>query len=220
MASSPIRKVFEIDAGEQIGRAFTLLSRAEGFSGRAEGRMASRMRDAIRNALMAVIMESDWPTRTGRSQRIALGGVRAFGTRFTDLRGHILAPMHIQRLEEGGVIVPTRAGALAIPFGQALRPDGTAKLPGPRAWANIKKTFIYKSKRTGKGYIAYKEGKTLICLYVLVDMVEIDAQWFMRTEWQRVKQFLAARFGDIMLDEIAQIDLGKLARVTHKGGPK
>lgn len=218
--ASPNIRVFEVDAGAEAGEALAGLRRAEGFSGRAEARMASKMRAIIREALEAVVLESDFPIRTGRSQSIALNGIRVFGSSFSSLRGHIIAPAHILRLEEGGTIEPRNATYLAIPFGNAVRPDGTPKLPGPRSWGNIQKTFVYTSKRTGGKYIAYRDGDTLQCIYVLVDMVQIQGKHFMKKEWEWQREWVIQQFGEIMLDEISQIDLGKLARVTHKGGPK
>jgi hypothetical protein len=179
--------------------------------------MAVEMREAIRRELQNAVFESRFPVRTGRGRNIALNGARAFGSSFNSLRGHIVAPGYIKMLEEGGDILPERSEWLAIPFGYALRPDGTPKLPSPRSWQNIRKTFIYKSKKTGGLYIAYKDGDSLQVLYVLVEMVEVKGRGFLAKAWARRQSALARSFGQTMLSEISRVDLLKLSRVTYKG---
>jgi len=210
--------VFEIDAGPVASRAFGQLKNAKGFSGRAQTRMAASMREAIRKALIRTVNESEFPTRTGRSLSMALSGARAFGTSFASLRGHIIAPGYIKMLEEGTSVEPHESQYLAIPFGdKALRPDGTPKLPGPRSWQNVQKTFVYKSKRTGGKYIAYRSGDQLEVLYVLVEAADVHARHFLRNAWRGEQGRLGLEFGQIMHEEISRIDLLQMARVTYRG---
>jgi hypothetical protein len=147
-----------------------------------------------------------------------LAGIRAFGQRFGNLRGHIMGPSYIAAHENGATILPSNAHALAIPLPAALRADGTPKLPGPRSWKNVG-SFIYKSKKTGKLYIAYRSaGGSLVLLYVLVDSVTLSKHTgFISKAWNRNKMGMFAQFGQIMMSEISRIDLGPIARVTTKG---
>ena len=214
-------RVFEVDLGGFIANVFGSLRRAA-FSGRAEARMAVRMREELQSILTRVISDAiadgSFPFRTGRSAAKLYSGVRVYGTAFNNLKGHIIGPNYILRLEEGGTIYPVESEMLAIPLFSALRPDGTPKLPGPRSWGNIRKTFVYKSKKTGRAYIAYKGAdKRLVILYVLVEEVEIKARRFLRKSWERLKPELMAAFGQIMLAEISRVDLLSLSRVTYKG---
>lgn len=210
-------RVFEADLGNVIERAFGALNRAQGFSGRAQIRMAQKMREVLRVALERTI-DDNFPVRTGRTKAQAMGGVRVFGTTFNNIRGHIIAPSYIALMDQGGEIEPQQAEFLAIPFGYALRPDGTPKLPGPRSWKNIVNTFVYKSKRTGGLYIAFKTADgSLQVLYTLVEMAEFRPRRFLQKAWRQQQGDLMQEFGQIMLEEIARVDVLRLARITYKG---
>lgn len=215
-------RVFEVDARE-FG---TIVARAKGaLSGRAESRLARRMREELLLMLEKVvndaIRDGSFPNRSGRAARITQGGARAFGQTLASLRGHIIGPAFLKILEDGGTLEPVNAEALAIPMpypSPAMRPDGTPVLPGPRSWANIRKTFIYKSKKTGRGYIAYKgAGGRLVLLYMLVESAEFKARKFLERSWERNKDGLIYTFGQLMLNEFERVDLLKRARVTYKG---
>ncbi len=211
-------KVFDVDVSSAAERAFGRLRQAKGFSGRAQIRMAQEMRDALELRLQNVIYDSGFPVRTGRSQRASRAVAR--GTSFSGLRGHLIGPANIKVLNDGAEINPNAGEYLAIPFGEALRADGTPKLPGPLSWKNVQKTFIYKSKKTGEKYVAYKRGGdegTIVCLYVLVEIAEIQPRGFMDKAWRKQAGPLGRDFGQIMLAEIARVDLLTLARVTFKG---
>lgn len=211
-------KVFTVDVSAATERAFGRLRKAKGFSGRAQQRMAQAMREAIERRLENVI-EDSFPVRTGRSKRSS--NARAFGTSFSGLRGQIIGPANIKALNDGAEINPQEGEYLAVPFGEALRPDGTPKLPGPLSWKNIKKTFIYKSKKTGELYVAYKRGDgddaTVVCLYVLLEMATVLPRRFMDKAWRSQGPALGREFGNIMVSEISRVDLLTLSRVTYKG---
>jgi hypothetical protein len=146
-----------------------------------------------------------------------LRGVRAFGSRIGNVRGYILGPSYIKAHEEGATITPQNARALAIPLPAAQRPDGSPKLPGPRSWQNIQKTFIYKSKRTGNGYIAYKNGDSLVLLYVLVDQVTLSRyKGFLSSSFDLRKPDVIEAFGQAMLFEMSLVDLGSIAGLSRK----
>lgn len=162
------------------------------------------------------------PYRTGRGYRQMLGGVRVFGTSFNNLRGYIVGPSYMRAHEEGATIVPVRAKALTIPLPPALKADGTPKLPGPRSWQNVLDTFIYRSKKTGRAYIAYRNrtgGLTL--LYVLVSEVQLRTHkgWLSRA-FNKQKPALMEAVGQAMLFEMSSVDLLDLARVTYRGRRK
>lgn len=211
-------KVFEVDLSNAIGRSLGRLTQAKGFTIRSQARMAREMREAIERRLENVIQDS-YPVRTGKSQRTSRA--RAFGTTLTNMRGTITGPANIKVLNEGAEINPANGEYLTIPFGFALRPDGTPKLPSARSWQNIKKTFVYKSKKTGQLYIAYKNGDgedaKVVVLYVLVETASIMPRGFLNKGWARQTPALGREIGNIMMRELANIDLLSMARVTYKG---
>jgi hypothetical protein len=101
----------------------------------------------------------------------------------------------------------------------AKRPDGTPKLPGPRSWRNIQKTFIFRSKKTQQAYIAYKRpGGGLTVLYVLVDEFTLTKHTGkLIRAWDLEKPSLVEALGRAMLFEMGTVDLLGLARVTYRG---
>lgn len=209
--------VFSVDLSAATERAFGRLRQAKGFSLRAQQRMAQEMREAVEERLEMVIQ--DFPVRTGAAQRSARA--RAFGTSFGNLRGVIVGPAYVKVLNDGAEIEPQSGEFLAIPFGEALRPDGTPKLPSPLSWKNIRKTFIYKSKKTDGLYVAYKRGDgddaEVVCLYTLVPYASVMPRGFLDKSWRRQSSALGRELGQIMLQELSRVDIMGLTRVTSKG---
>lgn len=216
-------RVFDVDLSDVTGRILSPLAAAQGLSGRARGRISEKVRDelriVLREMLVRAYLDGSAPNRTGRSRSIMLRGIRTFGGRGTQVRGHIIGPDFIRAHNEGATITPKRAKALAIPLPPAQRPDGTPKLPGPRSWSNIVKTFIFKSKKTGQAYIAYKNmGGSLVLLYMLVDKVVLKKHsGFLDRQWDISKPSIMEVLGQAMLVEFARVDLLRLARVTTGG---
>lgn len=216
-------RVFEADLSDVAGPIYTPLLRAKGIGRSAEVRIARKLRIALKDALQDMITKSyidgSAPFRTGRSRQIMSRGVRAFGTSLNGLRGYIIGPDYIRAHNEGAAITPVRASALTIPLPAAQRPDGSPKLPGPRSWSNVLPTFIYKSKRTGQAYIAYKNKEgTLTLLYLLVDEVQLRKyKGFLDRAWDFQKPDIMAAFGRAMLFEMSKVNLLRLARVTTGG---
>ena len=215
-------KVFTAPIGLATARIFGPLLRAK-MSRRAETRMARRMRAALRRALTDTIrfayIDGSGPFRTGRSKRKLLNGVRSFGTTFNGLRGHVMGPVSIAAHENGSTIKPKNAKALAIPLPDALRADGTPKLPGPNSW-RITGSFIYKSRKTGRAYIARKnvDGK-LVLLYALVDEVKLSKyKGFISKSWSKRAPEMLQEFGNIMMQEISSVNLLGLSRLSVGGG--
>lgn len=219
-------RVFELDPSDLMLHVYKPLLKAKGLSGRGETRVSRKIREAIRDVLRDTVKDAfrdgSAPYRTGRGQRAMLGGIRAFGTTFGTLRGHIIGPGYMAAHEQGATIRPRKAKALAIPLPAALRPDGTPKLPGPRSWKNVVNSFIFKSKKTGRAYIAYKnaDGK-LTLLYSLVEEAQLSKyKGFISRSWEKQKPELLAAIGQAMFYEMGQVDLLSLARVTYKGRSK
>lgn len=215
-------RIFEVDVSRAARTAFGALKQ-EKLTSRMESRMAQRMREALRQVIEKTINDSiadgSFPRRSGRGARLTRGGGRAFGTTFSNLRGHILGPGYIKLQEEGGTLYPMKSAALTIPMPDALRNDGSPKLRTARQWGNILPTFVYKSKKTGNAYIAYKNKSTnrLVLLYLLVDAATFKGSHFLRKAWGRNRYYLGQLFGQIMRDEMESVDLLKAARVTHRG---
>ncbi len=216
-------RVFEADLSEVASRIYGPLLAAKGISGRAQGRIARTVREELREVLKEMVrlayLDGSAPNRTGRARRTMLQGSRAYGTTVNTLRGHIIGPDYIRAHEEGATIRPKRAKALTVPLPPALRPDGSPKLPGPRSWSNVLNTFIYRSRRTGQAYIAYKNtAGQLTLLYVLVDSVTLSKhKGFLAAKWDLSKPDVMQAFGRAMLFEMSRVDLLALARVTHRG---
>lgn len=219
--STPTTRVFEVDVSSEAGRAFRPLLGAKGVSGRAQTRVARRLRPALKKALTDMVEDvaALGFRRSGTAIRIMRSGIRVFGTSFQALRGHIIGPTYVRAHEDGSVIKPKNAEALAIPLPAALRPDGTPKLPRPRMWQNTLNTFIYKSKRNGRGYIAYRGSSgRLVLLYALVEEVELSKhKGFLTRAWERRQGDLLEAFGRIMLDEFDEVNILGLARIRTKG---
>jgi len=169
--------VIEVNA-RILGLAIQPALRAGGLSKAAENRITVKTREALRKVLQDTVRTAfaDGAIRSGNARNIMRAGVRVFGSRnISSLRGHVLGPEYILAQENGAKIVPKSARALAVPLAPAaVRPDGTPKLPGPRSWKNIKNTFIWKSRKTGKAYIVYREGAQMVFLYILLDEVELS----------------------------------------------
>ena len=219
-------KVFEADIGGVVPRVLGPFLRAKGISGRAESRVAVQTREALRQALkdtvdLAYLDGSAPKSRTGRGRRGLQQGTRAFGRTFAGIRGHIIGPSYMKAHEEGATIYPRRARALAIPVLDGLKGDGeTPRLPGPRSWQNVVNTFIYKSKRTGNAYVAYKNSNDeLKLLYVLVDSAVLRKYSnFLANAWEKQKPDIIQAMGRAMLVEASRVNLLKLARISVRGG--
>lgn len=214
-------RVFEVNVGPEMLSIFGALGRAKGVSQKNQALMAVRIREELRQTLFEVVakaaIDGDIGNRTGRARRTMFGGIRAYGTKFVDIRGHIIGPGYIKLQEEGGTIYPKDAEALAIPLAPALRPDGTPKLSGPRAWQNILKTFIYKSKKTGRFYIAFKGASgRLTLLYALVESADFPERGFLREAWLTRRDNFMRAVGRIMVEAFNQIDFAALTRIRTR----
>lgn len=216
-------RIIDANLSDELAAAYKPLLAAKGISGRAQTRVARITREAIRQALTDAITlayaDGAAPYRTGRGKARLYQGVRAFGSNLASLRGYIVGPEYLKAHEDGSTITPKNAKKLAIPLQPALRGDGTPKLPGPRSWRNVQRTFIYKSRRTGQSYIAYKNlNDSLTLLYVLVDSATLSKyKGFLSSAFDVTKFQVLEALGQAMLFEMSRVDLGSLARVTTSG---
>lgn len=214
----------------RLGRIGNLSN--HGISQRGENRIMRVAREEIRRVMVRVVddVKKDY-FRTGNAYNVMrYEGIRVNGTTLGTLRATLLGPTYIAQLEGGGTIEPTRSQKLAIPILFGLKPDNTPKLPSPRSWANIVKTFVYKSKITGRSYIAYSE-KTqprwgnpekmgeLRILYVLVDEVEIEGRGKILAAFNRYKGLIEDAIYQAFMDEIDRKENHVLpkARITTGG---
>lgn len=111
----------------------------------------------------------DWPRRSGRSAMSLAGSARVrSGATLDSIHGYFLVDLPIAANEYGTrTRRPVSASALAIPILDGVFPDGRPKRLGPNSWRSLG-TFIYLSKN-GNRYIAYRAGKQLKIVYLLVD---------------------------------------------------
>ena len=213
--------VFSPDIQSAVNTAYGPLLKASGLSRRAHVRVARKLRKELRtllhDAILSAYRDGSMPYRTGRGLRSLLGGIRVYGTHILDLRAFVKGPVYLTAHERGATIRPRRAQALTIPLPAALRPDGTPKLPGPRSWRNVRRTFIYVSKKTGRAYIAYGNGGKLTLLYFLVDEAVLrQHKGFLRDAWNKQSPRFIEALGAAMLFEMRHLDLAKLAGIKYR----
>lgn len=112
----------------------------------------------------------DWPSKSGKSSQAILNSARVSGyANLESIRGYFLVPVQVAAHEYGtNTRRPQQARMLAIPILDGVYPDGTPKRLGPNSWRHLK-TFVYKSKRTGNVYIAYRANGVLKIVYLLVE---------------------------------------------------
>lgn len=112
----------------------------------------------------------DWPKKSGKSSSAIYASARVRGyARLDSITGYFLVPQTVMANEYGTKArKPRQARMMAIPILDGLFPDGTPKRLGPNSWRHLN-TFVYKSRRTGNVYIAYKANGQLKILYLLVD---------------------------------------------------
>jgi hypothetical protein len=182
--------------------AFRVLSRSEFLEPLIAPRFAASFKTFLDSVAKTVAQR--YPKRSGRSANEITMSARVRGGRRTldSIDGYFLVSPQIYRNEFGARIRPSKSQKLAIPFGFAVWPNGSPKRRGPLSWKALG-TFVYKSKRTGKEYIAYKtKGRGLVVLYVLVDEVVIKGTKRFPTAWNANIPSLYASWMAIMQEEI------------------
>lgn len=177
MARANNSRLIDVSLGSAASLRYGGL-RKNKISARIETLAAREMRQALKDALTDAMLDAraaGGPYRTGKGLGAAVAGARAFGTNFSQLRGHIIAPSYMEAHNVGATIYPKNGDWLAVPLPAAQRGDGSPKLPGPRSW-QLHGSFIWKSPKTGKLLIVRKPvGSTsLEFLYVLVPSVTLS----------------------------------------------
>lgn len=159
--------------------------------------------------------------KTGRTATAIAGSAKVTGgTRFDTIRGYFYVDPAVAAHEYGARISPRRVQYLAIPIWDALRPDGTPKRSGPRAWKSMK-TFVWTNKRTGRKYIVYsrkkkENGSNLVFLYVLVDMIELRATRTLRNTYDRMLPELYTEISTILRDSILKAYEARIKEAERK----
>jgi hypothetical protein len=160
---------------------------------------------------VARVTSMRYAKRSGKSAAEIYSSARVRGgNRLDSIRGYFLVSPAIAANEYGAIITPKDAQALAIPLPAALYPNGMPKRRGPNSWRNLG-TFIYKSKKTGKAYIAYRRKEApkgeykLVLLYVLVDRAEIKPKRTLRNTYDEMTPKLYAQWADILKEEIDKV---------------
>lgn len=117
-------------------------------------------------------------------------------------------------------ILPKTARSLAIPILDGLYPDGTPKRLGPESWRSLG-TFVYKSRKTGHSYIAYKPtGGKLKIVYLLVDHVKgLKEMRRIRNMYDAKLPELYALITDILQDAITEVYNQQFIDALNSIGP-
>lgn len=173
----------------------------------AEARVTERMVGAVRVFLTEVarqtLADTDLKVRTGRLRSAVASGFKVWGVgTVNSIQAHWFVPDWVAVHETGAVIYPRNARVLCVPLPDALRPDGTPKRRSPREWKRFG-TFSYTSKKTGKSYLAYKDGDRLVVLYVYVDQVTLRERLGLRKHYRDMLPILMTMWEGILAQEIA-----------------
>ena len=183
--------------------AFQRLSRAPILEQLTAPRFAVAYKEWLTE--VAMVAARDFPVRSGRGQRALQSSARVTGGRtFESIRGYFLVDSRIAVPEYGATVLPRNAKKLALPLPAALRADGSPKRLGPNSWRSLG-TFIYKSKKTSQLYIAYRNKKGLVLLYILVDRATIPGKRYIRSAFDRELPKLYAAFYAILEKQIEQV---------------
>lgn len=178
------------------------------FGAQLEALAAPAMGPAFRKWLMSVAKDIsvDYPRRSGRSAQAIPSSPRIVESQYFDkIEGYFFVNPEVAANEYGALIKPRNAKMLAVPILHGLYPDGRPKRLGPNSWRSMN-TFVYKSKRTGKAYIAYRsKTEGLKILYVLVDQVKVPEMRRFRSTYDRRLPELIMAFSYIMMNAIATV---------------
>jgi hypothetical protein len=166
--------------------------------------------DYMTDVVSITLKNTSLQMRSGRLAKSLYAGVKVNGSRVNEVTG-IYRGIYYSRLHEyGGVLRPTNAEVLTIPMPDALRANGTPKLSSARAWKRFG-TFSYTSKKTGRGYLVYKNsaGK-LVFLYMYVDKSRYKRKLGLsKTHYERLNRLLVD-WGNIIVGSMKNVDLYSL----------
>jgi len=176
-----------------------------------ERRIVPRMKVAMLNFMDDVVAESLARTKlsqvTGDLAKSLYHGTKVTGSRLDTLAGVYRGASYATILEYGGVIRPVNARVLTIPLPDALRADGSPKFRSARSWKRFG-TFSYTSKRTGQGYLVYKnKAGELVFLYMYVEKSVVRPKLGLRKAHSANMGDLMAAWGNIVATEMANLDI-------------
>jgi hypothetical protein len=183
-----------------------LLPQVPGHKTRTEAELTPIFRAELEAAMKQAVAEgyvaSGLRSRSGSMARQLLSAVRVSGTgRFSRLHGGAYAEPWVVVHDRGNAnITPKQSRKLAIPLPAALFADGRPRRRGPRSWQSLG-TFIYRSKRNGNLYVAYKpkaRGAKLVLLYLLVDKVSIPKRMRIRESFDALIGPLVTGWADML----------------------
>jgi hypothetical protein len=161
-----------------LGREIPALRGMSGtVSARRETVIARAVREALRRGLNeafdSAYKDGLFPARTRAGYNAVRNAAQVYGTSLSSIRAFVNAPAHLVAHEKGATITPVNSQYLTVPIHQGLRGDGTPKLYSANSWRMLG-SFVYKSRRTGKLYIARRTpDKKLEILYILLDSVDL-----------------------------------------------
>jgi hypothetical protein len=180
-----------------------------GKIGRVEPPIAMRAATELNNWLFEVVREtlahSEIKSRKGEIRKQLLGGVRVFGrASLAQLRGQINVQPWIFAHEYGGEI-GGKGKLLTIPFGYALRADGSPKFASANSWRRFG-SFIKRDKINDRLFIVYKAANgELRYLYTLVEEVHIPARLHLNRMGDNMLGGLMAAWGQIYIQEVGKL---------------
>jgi len=179
-----------------------------------EKALVPAMKDALHDWMVDVVADTIRDTslkkRSGKLFSSLRKGIRVAGGNIGNIRGKYIAIEYAKIHEYGGTIRPTNAQVLTLPLPAALRPDGSPKLARASSWKRYG-TFSYQSKKTGRGYLAYKNAAgELVLLYVFVDSVKMLPKLGLRRQHNAQLGQLISSWGNILVRGMLSTNLYSL----------
>lgn len=165
---------------------------------RAAVELGSWMADLVAKTMQV----TDLNDKKGEAKRQLFGGIRITGrASLARLVGRIDAQPWLFA-QEYGAHIEAKGKMLTIPFGFALRPDGSPKFRTAGSWKRFG-SFIRKDKASGKLFIVYKAANgDLRYLYRLVDEVEVKPVLHLIRTAGSLIDLLWVSWGEIYLQEM------------------
>lgn len=197
---------------QRAAAEFRRIIRPEIFGriGQVEPAISARAADELNNWLYEVIKDalkdSELKSRKGEITRQLMGGVRVYGrSSLSQLRGEIRVQPWVFAHEYGAHVTSKSGKLLTIPFGYALRPDGSPKFASANSWRRFG-SFIKRDRVNDKLFIVYKSASgDLRYLYTLVDSVDIPARLGLNQMAKAQLGGLIAAWGAIYIREVGKL---------------
>lgn len=175
--------------------------------------MVIALREFLDDVIKQTLADTELNIRSGRLHGAVLDSLEVFGSGVVNNIGaHLVVPYWVAAHEYGAEIHPREAKVLCVPLPPALRADGSPKRRYPALWKPMG-TFTYKSAKTGKSYLAYKDGQTLVVLYVYVDVVTLPARLGLRAHYLDMLPILMAMWESILATNLEAAYFGFLGEL-------